>query len=87
MHLCNFVLAATAWSIASTVAAAELQQTGGRNPSASPAAKPGLVLASAETASENPDEQASSDAQTPPAPAKRQRAARVTTCRCGDRGQ
>lgn len=79
--------ALTAWSVAATVAAAEPDAANGRD--AQPAtAKPGLVLASAERSADTDE-----GAETPPAdaqaaaPVKRQRAARVTTCRCGDRGQ
>jgi hypothetical protein len=80
--------ALTAWSVAATVAAAEPEAANGRN--APPAAaKPGLVLASAERSagSEEGAEAPQNEAQEGAAPVKRQRAARVTTCRCGDRGQ
>ena len=79
-----FMIAATALSAAS-MATAEPQQPNGRPATQDNDRPMQVVMASAERvpAAENP----SGEAQPASAPAPRKRAARVTTCRCGDPGQ
>lgn len=75
------MIAATAMS-AAAMAVAEPAQPNGQKAS-SPSNRPAeVILASAERlpGAESP----TADVQTPSAPVKRPRAARVTTCRCGD---
>lgn len=84
------VIAATAMSAAAMATAQPAQTTTGREsdqPTSQPTDLPAnVVLASVERPT-NPDEAApSADAPAPVTPVKRKRAARVTTCRCGDPG-
>jgi hypothetical protein len=78
MHARLMVIAAAAL-VVGTSAFAEPPKTRGAQP-AQPAPQPAaVVLASAESVRDT-----APDADQPAAPVKRPRAARVTSCRCGD---
>lgn len=70
---------------AATVASAEPTQSTGRDSDQQGNREAPVILASAERvpSADSP----AAETQEPATPAKRPRAARVTTCRCGDPGQ
>ncbi|MGH6658300.1 MAG: hypothetical protein ACREBK_00725 [Sphingomicrobium sp.] len=84
------IFAATAMSAAAIATAQPAQTTAGREsdqPTSQPTDLPANVVLASVERPPNPDEAAPvADAQPPATPVKRPRAARVTTCRCGDPG-
>lgn len=75
------MIGAIAWSAAAMAVAEPAQPTGRTSDQQSNRGAP-VVLASAERIPEA--DARGEEAQEPATPAKRPRAARVTTCRCGD---
>ena len=86
MSLMKLTMVALAGSMA-VAAAAQPTPSVPRDSSRPQATPTQLVLASAERATEANATTQSPEAQAPQAPAKRPRAARVTSCRCGDTSQ
>ena len=85
MHVRLLMIGAAAFAAAGAASAQSVPASG--NPGASqPASTPAdlVVAASAPADTESDDGEANDEAQPQSAPAKPRRAARVTSCRCGD---